>query len=97
MTTPSIPPTAERRRRRRLAGLVIGAVALGAFAIAPAGSAKTSKVGATSGAKAAKAGAARPMFPSISVTEIATGQIFDLAKLADTGGRPTLLWFWAPN
>ena len=95
MTKHSIPSAAGRRRG--LAGLVVGAVALSTFAVVPPGFAKTTKVGAASGAKAPKSGSTRPMFPAISVTEIATSQIFDLAQLADTGGRPTLLWFWAPN
>lgn len=38
-----------------------------------------------------------PAFPAISVTEISSGQPFDLSTLANTNGKPTLVWFWAPH
>lgn len=83
---------ARQTAARRIVVLVLVA-GLGAVAV-PAGA---------KGAKQAPAATpntqqtALPAFPAISVTEISSGQPFDLSMLANTNGKPTLVWFWAPH
>ena len=84
-------PRAARPRVARRTIVCVIVAALGAVAV-PAGA---------KGAKPARSARTQqtgvPAFPAISVTEISSGQPFDLSTLANTNGKPTLIWFWAPH
>lgn len=77
-------PTNATARRRRLGAVL---VAIGLAATVPAVVSSPVAVAATQ---------AKPGFPSVTVTDIATGKGFNLASLATTK-TPILYWMWAPT
>ena len=81
-----LTPVRPRPVRRRLLG---AAVLVSSLALGPAAYAKTTAAPVKRPPAAA--------FPSLQVTDIRSGKPFDLAGLAANGGRPTMVWFWAPH
>ena len=73
--------------------LVLGACGSGPDQAVSTGTASTR----TASTGTASTGTSGQSFPTIDVTDVATGETIDLAEELAGGELPVLLWFWAPH